>query len=790
MTTLTFGRGVTSPYGWQVELGEDPIESARVKLAGHTELEAWLSVSTYEGSYKVKKAWQSAAGVGVDVDWHNEDGEHALVPPDVRAAVEAKLQAQQIPGTVLHMTPRGLRVLYLYSHQLEDLDLHERCMSTAIEELEHCFVPPEEFGPIPHFAVDAAASRDIARLLWAPCALVDGHQRAAELYRGPSGLIDPEAFAAPPEEPEPAPRLHVVPDLSREHAGAQAYRETALRNAVARLASAREGGRYDAVNAEAYKLAQVGVDPSEARGPLLEVALSTGLPRREALKALRTGFTDGAQHQTPIPDRPAPPKARTSPPDPPPDDTPPVGEHSEPPSGGGSDAGGGAGRGDSKGPGFAQIALKRRFAALHSGSLRYVHGLGQWLLWDHTRWAPDEVGEVQEMAERLCWQTACDADSPSTREKLAGQGYVRAVQSLAQTDKRLRVRPEQLDADPWLLGTPEGVLDLRTGEMRKARREDLITKQIGTKRGSGCPLWLEFLQWFTRDDAQIERLLQQAVGYALTGLTREQVLLFFWGTGGNGKSRFFSVIHALLGSYAESSAIQSWLRMQRPVSNEDLVPFAGARLVTADEPEIGARWDDGRLKLTTGESEIRCRPNHGAAWLHYTPRFKLWLSGNNRPKLATSDPGIRRRFRLIPCHAVPQVVDTELLPKLLQELPGILSWAIEGCLDWQSNGLITPAAVREASEAYMDEADPVEEWIASSVEKDPQGFELTRDLYKSWAAFANDRGYTIYDAGWLGRALSDKQYDRAQRRIGRQVLRGFKGLTLPVFNPPHPAAGG
>jgi len=163
--------------------------------------------------------------------------------------------------------------------------------------------------------------------------------------------------------------------------------------------------------------------------------------------------------------------------------------------------------------------------------------------------------------------------------KIASAATVAAVERIARSDRHHARRAEDFDADPWSLNTPAGVVDLRTGETRKHRRDDLHTKVTAVAPGGPCPRWLRFLLQISQGDKALVRYLQRFIGYTLTGSTREHVFVFLRGPGGNGKGVLMSTVAAVLGDYARSlvgeihapSLVEAWSAFEEALGGQPLV---------------------------------------------------------------------------------------------------------------------------------------------------------------------------------------------------------------------------
>ena len=363
-------------------------------------------------------------------------------------------------------------------------------------------------------------------------------------------------------------------------------------------------------------------------------------------------------------------------------------------------------------------------------------------------------------------------------KRLASARTVAAVERLAKADRRLAATVDQWDADPWLFNTPGGTIDLRTGKIRPHRTEDYMTKIAAAAPDLGCqtPLWLAFLERITGGDAGFQVFLQRAVGYALSGSIREHALFFLYGTGANGKSVFLETIAGIMGDYHKTAPIETFIDTGMERHPTDLAGLMGARLVTAIETEEGRRWAESKLKQLTGGDKIAARFMR-QDFFEYTPQFKLFVAGNHKPGLRSADEAIRRRLHLLPFEVTIPLAerDRELAGKLKAEWPGILAWAVRGCLDWQENGLRPPEAVTRATKNYLDAHDLVDAWIADCCERDANAWAKRSVLFASW------RGWTEEGNEYTGpqTRFYEKLEERGMRPHRDRILgRGFHGLRL------------
>ena len=339
-----------------------------------------------------------------------------------------------------------------------------------------------------------------------------------------------------------------------------------------------------------------------------------------------------------------------------------------------------------------------------------------------------------------------------------------------------------------MLGTPGGTVDLKTGLLSQPDRADGITKlaAVAPVDAVHCPLWLKFLDETTGNDVELIRYLQQWCGYCLTGDIREHALVFVYGGGGNGKSVFLNVISSILSDYAVTAAMDTLTASRDSKHPTDLAMLRGARLVTASETEEGKPFAEARIKQVTGGDKISARFMR-QDFFTFPPQFKLTIVGNYKPALQNVDEALRRRFNVIPFTRKPEKPDKELESKLRVERPGILRWMIDGCLDWQTNGLVRPSIIVEATNEYFDEQDLFGQWLGEvcDVEQDnPHKWENATELFKSWKIYAETAGEKPGTTKFLSAALLSRGFGKKRITGGATA---YTGLRLKLMNQP---AGG
>jgi putative DNA primase/helicase len=417
---------------------------------------------------------------------------------------------------------------------------------------------------------------------------------------------------------------------------------------------------------------------------------------------------------------------------------------------------------------LTEDGIAEEFARQYRDQFRFDHEIGHWFTWTGSVWKLNRTELAFDYARLLCRKHRGNQTRMATKKAAEG------VETMARRDQRLAVTTDLWDRNPFLLGTPGGTVDLKTGQLFEARRNDLITKQAAvTPAGSGaaCPVFKNFLEEATAGDAGLQRFLQQYAGYALTGDTREQALIFIYGPGGNGKGVFLKAISEILGDYAKTAAMETFVSLRTPRHLTELAMLHGARLVTASETEQNHAWSEGRINQMTGEDPVTAnfmRRDH----FTFVPRFKLMLIGNHRPKLASVNEAARRRFNIVPFLHKPAKPDNTLAAKLRDEYSAILRWMIEGGLDWQKNGLVRPDVVVQATADYFTEQDLLGRWISERCDCGVGKQEKAANLYADWKGFALASGEEPGSATSFGSRLRERNFD--SHKSGVTVYTGIR----------------
>ena len=404
---------------------------------------------------------------------------------------------------------------------------------------------------------------------------------------------------------------------------------------------------------------------------------------------------------------------------------------------------------------LTDVGSAERFAAAHGHEVRYDHRRGRWLIWRGHRWAPDTDQAIIRLATAHVRDrqrdalTIADLDRRDRTIKhllaLERRGALDSMLILARAQSPIADAGEQWDSDPWLLGVENGMVDLRTGELRDGKPEDKVTMSTAVPYDpdARCPRWEQTISDVFDGDLELVEFVQRALGYSVTGITAEQVLFICYGIGANGKGTILNTILRVLNDYSYNMPFSTIELHQRSSIPNDLAALISRRLIIASETNDATRLNEARVKALTGCDPITARFLHGE-FFTFDPVAKFWLAVNHKPTVRDDSYGFWRRIRLIPFTRIFPV-DMTLAGTLAGEAPGILRWLVEGCLAWQRDGLCAPAKVAEATEAYRTDSDPLNDFLREACDLDPEAECRAADLYRAYGAWADQQGLGEHD---------------------------------------------
>jgi putative DNA primase/helicase len=420
------------------------------------------------------------------------------------------------------------------------------------------------------------------------------------------------------------------------------------------------------------------------------------------------------------------------------------------------------------------------FERLMAGRLRYNHDDSYWYVCRRGNWERDRKDLVFE-AIRDMVRIMSDGQHARVLKEVRHPKFARAVETFCRSAKGFAIVDEEFNPDPFLLGTPSGVVNLRSGAIRPPKPEDLINQQtlVTPATFAHCPRFKAFLLEANGGDQYVVDMLQVWFGYCLTADTREHALIFLQGPGGNGKSVLVNVVSRLMGSYAATAPMETFIQAQGLKHTTDLAGLAKARLVIASEVEKGRSWDEQRVKAVTGGDPVAARFMR-QDFFTFVPRFKLTIVGNHTPKLNNVDPATKRRFNIVPFTVEPAVKDPLLEQTLVeQEGPEILRWMIDGCAEWLAQGrLVMPDKVRATSDKYFRNQDVLGQWLEDQCHIGPEEWETVEMLYTSYTGFMEKH---IGEPALSKKAWGDLMEEKGFERYRTNKERGHRGVSKKNF---------
>lgn len=397
------------------------------------------------------------------------------------------------------------------------------------------------------------------------------------------------------------------------------------------------------------------------------------------------------------------------------------------------------------------------FIRLAGEDFRYIYSWKMWLGWDGVCWRRDAGGEVRLALEKVAAELMRQAsqmlrdghdDAPKAYKWALGAGEAYRISSVDDVLRwRLSLDPHLLDKQPLRLACGNGVLDLRDATLTEGKRGDWLTRGTGVHYlpQARCPRFEDFLSEIMQGDSEMVAYLWRVLGYCITGDTSERAFFILHGEGKNGKTTFVEVLHALLDRYAQVARFSTFLRknVTGGGANDDIAHLAGARVVIASEADEAQSLDAATVKTLTGSDSVRARFLYGGEF-EFKPTFKLLLVTNHVPRINEASHALWDRLHYVPfTYRVSQEnTDKQLGLKLLGELEGILARAVEGCLEWQREGLRPPASVIKAGEELREDMDPIGQALIELVEEMPQKTSglIHARLYEVYQAWCRENG--------------------------------------------------
>lgn len=439
------------------------------------------------------------------------------------------------------------------------------------------------------------------------------------------------------------------------------------------------------------------------------------------------------------------------------------------------------------------LGIAESFVGRFGEKVRYNHKHKEWLIWNCHHWKLDHSEEIRRKANEhvRLWQSEAlsirDRDTKQQVERftlgLETSSKLKTIVDISRALEPCADNGHNWDGNAFLLGCPNGVVDLQTGELRAGKPDDRITLQTAIAFNADAPSerWSAFIQEIFCDDADLIGFIQRAIGYSLTGDTREQCFFMCVGHGANGKSTFLSSLSAVWGDYAYTTDTNVFATnaSSRDSTAFDLAELLNRRMVLMSETKANSRMNEQSIKNFTGGERINAQKKFGNPF-EFEPVGKLWMGVNHQPKVMDDSHGFWRRVRLIPFTRTfsGSTDNRNLRRELALEGPGILAWAVRGCRDWIAQGLNPPMSVMKATDAYQDAEDPVLDYLAERTEPDSSAETPCNGTYLAYKDWAKDQGMTekeMLSKNSFGRLMS-RRYERRHTMMGWRYV----GLRVKV----------
>ena len=450
----------------------------------------------------------------------------------------------------------------------------------------------------------------------------------------------------------------------------------------------------------------------------------------------------------------------------------------------------------------------QRLVFRHGKDIRYSHTWGKWMVWTGKRWREDDNEEIVRLSTDTItsiYVEATKAENAELKNAITkhaqdseSDSSIRSMVRLARSEVGVPINHEEFDKDHWLFNCVNGTINLKTGELQPHKRDDYLTKISDSEYDADakCPTWDWFLDYIMAHDKEMIRFLQLAIGYSLTAIVEENCFFFMYGSGANGKTTTINILELLLGNYWKKTSAETVLyKYIASTIPNDIARLVGVRMVSTAELPEGRQLDEAKIKDLTGRDTVTARFMR-AEWFDFRPVFKLWMYGNHRPTIKNDDEGMWRRVRLIPFNVkIPEGErDGKLPDKLKAELPGILAWAVRGCLEWQRLGALPiPSGVQTATDKYRVDMDLIGKFLEDRCDTEPscgrdentncgKRFIRVSDLYRNFESWCKSNGEYNFSQRVFSNRLRQKGYcQHIARHPGTdEARRWWCGISLRV----------
>ncbi|MEB9880170.1 phage/plasmid primase, P4 family [Bacillus cereus] len=426
---------------------------------------------------------------------------------------------------------------------------------------------------------------------------------------------------------------------------------------------------------------------------------------------------------------------------------------------------------------LTEMGNAERIAYEYGHVIKYINDVG-WYIWDGKRWKVDTKKEIERITAKVLRSLSKSDDEAEAKwSRMCERRNIR-MNSIKDLMPLVPGERGDFDTHKYLLNVENGIVDLKTGKLQQHDRELGLTKitNIAFDENAKCPEWLNFLDQIFQGDKELTEYMQRLIGYSLTGEITEQIMVFLIGGGSNGKSTFINIIKDILGDYGRQAKSDTFIKKKETGANNDIARLVGSRFVSAIESEDGEQLSEAFVKQITGGEPVLARFLR-QEFFEFIPEFKVFFTTNHKPVIKGVDEGIWRRIRLIPFNLqLPKEKRDKKLPeKLSLEMPGILNWAIEGCLKWQQSGLKDPAIVMKATGDYKEEMDILGPFMFECCFKREDVQIEAKELYEVYANWCFRNGEHQLKNRAFYRILETQGFKRERGNRNKYFI---KGVTL------------
>lgn len=430
---------------------------------------------------------------------------------------------------------------------------------------------------------------------------------------------------------------------------------------------------------------------------------------------------------------------------------------------------------------LTELGNAERIAFEYGHIIKYVSEIG-WMLWDGKRWNVDNKKEIERITAKVLRGLYKSEDEGEQKWARYCEKRNIRMNSIKDLMPLVPGEREEFDKHDYLLNVQNGVVNLKTGELMPHDRNLHLTKIANVEfiKDAECPNWLKFLDSIFLGDKELQEYMQRLIGYSLTGDISEQIMMFLVGGGSNGKSTFINTIKDLVGDYGKQAKSDTFIKKKETGANNDIARLVGSRFVSAIESEEGERLSESFVKQITGGEPVLARFLR-QEFFEFIPNFKVFFTTNHKPIIGGLDEGIWRRVKLIPFNLnLPSHLRDKKLPeKLSLEMPGILNWAVEGCMKWQESGLKEPRVVAVATGTYKEEMDLLAPFLTECCYVDQKDKNLkieAKELYQVYDRFSYQNSDTaVKNSRAFYRMMETKGFVKKRSTKNKMF---FFGITL------------